>query len=383
MILLKNGLLHTAVTSEPFISDILVGDDGKIHEIAPSICAENAEVLDVAGRDVYPGFVDAHCHIGLYALGAGAAGDDVNEVNDAVTPQLRAIDAIDPFDENFKNAVAAGVTCVATGPGSANAIGGTFAALKTWGTRVDDMIVKNPIAMKCAFGENPKAFHQKSGISTRMANAAKIRTALSTAALYAKKLSAAKADPAKMPAYDEKSEALLPVLRGELPLKAHAHQANDMFTAIRIAKEFSLKLTLEHVSDGHLIVDSLAKEHIPLAVGPSLSTGKKYELRNVTWQTAGALSNAGCHVCIISDAPVVPIQNLPLYAGLAMKAGMTPYDALRSITIFAAEHIGIEDRVGSIEVGKDADLVVMNGSPFSIEGSVQMVLVNGEVVVHV
>lgn len=377
MICIKNGTLHTAVSKETFIADILI-DGGKIVKIGKGLSADGAEVIDATGLHVYPGFVEAHCHIGLDGYGIGYEGHDYNELNDPVTPQVQAIDGINPFDPCLKMAAKAGVTCFATGPGSSNSIGGTFAAIKPVGTRVDNMIVKFPIAMKCAFGENPKRCYQKQGISSRMTNAAKIREALNKAKVYKAKIEAAGDDASKLPAYDQKSEALIPVLNHEIPLKAHAHQANDIFTAIRIAKEFGVGLTLEHVTEGHMIVDELAKENLPLAVGPTFGHASKFELQNKTWETPGILAKAGCHVSIITDAPVTPLHYLPLCAGLAIKAGMDEYDALRAVTINPAEHIGVADRVGSLEEGKDADVVIVDGCPFDVTGVIKHVLINGE-----
>ena len=377
MICIKNGTLHTAVSKETFIADILI-DGGKIVKIGKGLSADGAEVIDATGLQVYPGFVEAHCHIGLDGYGIGYEGHDYNELNDPVTPQVQAIDGINPFDPCMKMAAKAGVTCFATGPGSSNSIGGTFAAIKPVGTRVDNMIVKFPIAMKCAFGENPKRCYQKQGISSRMTNAAKIREALNKAKVYKAKIEAAGDDASKLAAYDQKSEALIPVLNREIPLKAHAHQANDIFTAIRIAKEFGVGLTLEHVTEGHMIVDELAKENLPLAVGPTFGHASKFELQNKTWETPGILAKAGCHVSIITDAPVTPLHYLPLCAGLAIKAGMDEYDALRAVTINPAEHIGIADRVGSLEEGKDADVVIVDGCPFDVTGVIKHVLINGE-----
>lgn len=377
MICIKNGTLHTAVSKETFIADILI-DGGKIVKIGKGLSADGAEVIDATGLQVYPGFVEAHCHIGLDGYGIGYEGHDYNELNDPVTPQVQAIDGINPFDPCMKMAAKAGVTCFATGPGSSNSIGGTFAAIKPVGTRVDNMIVKFPIAMKCAFGENPKRCYQKQGISSRMTNAAKIREALNKAKVYKAKIEAAGDDASKLPAYDQKSEALIPVLNHEIPLKAHAHQANDIFTAIRIAKEFGVGLTLEHVTEGHMIVDELAKENLPLAVGPTFGHASKFELQNKTWETPGILAKAGCHVSIITDAPVTPLHYLPLCVGLAIKAGMDEYEALRAVTINPAEHIGIADRVGSLEEGKDADVVIVDGCPFDVTGVIKHVLINGE-----
>lgn len=381
MLCIKNGTLHTAVSGaqgiSTFCADILI-ENGKIREIGPGLALpENCQIVDAAGLHIYPGFVEAHCHTGLDGTGIGYEGHDYNELNDPVTPQLQAADGINPFDPAFKTAALAGVTCVGTGPGSSNAIGGTFIAIKTVGKRVDNMIVKAPVAMKCAFGENPKRCYKSQVISSRMTNAALIREALAKAALYKKKKDAAGNDASKLPAYDMKSEALLPVLNHEIPLKAHAHQANDFFTALRIAREFGLDITLEHVTEGHLVPEELAKEHVPMAVGPTLTHATKFELQNKSWTTPGILADAGCSVSIITDAPVIPLHYLPLCAGLARKAGMKEDDALAAITINPARHLGIEDRVGSLEPGKDADLVLADGCPFSVETTIRAVYIDG------
>ena len=291
---------------------------------------------------------------------------------------MQAIDGVNPFDPCMNMAAKAGVTCFATGPGSSNSIGGTFAAIKPVGTRIDNMVVKFPIAMKCAFGENPKRCYQNQGISSRMTTASKIREALNTAKLYKAKKEAAGDDISKLPSYDQKSEALIPVLNRQIPLKAHAHQANDIFTAIRIAKEFGVGLTLEHVTEGHMIANELTKEKFPLAVGPTFGHATKFELQNKTWETPGILAKAGCHVSIITDAPVIPLHHLPLCAGFAIKAGMDEFDALRAVTINPAEHIGIADRVGSLEEGKDADIVIVDGNPFDVTGVIRHVLIDGK-----
>lgn len=378
MLLIKSGIIHDAVHKEPFVGNILI-KDGHISAVgaACGLNEDDAKIYDADGFHIYPGFIDAHCHAGLSVAGAESAGKDVNESNDPVTPQLRAIDGIDPFDKNLRQAAFAGVTCVATGPGSANCIGGTFAAIKTFGKRVDDMVVDPCVAMKCAFGENPKSFYQSKAVSSRMTNAALIRTMLRKAQIYKEKLDYAGEDSSKRPAYDEKCEAMLPVIERRISLKAHAHQANDIFTALRIAKEFNVRITLEHVTDGLQIVDELKDENVPLALGPYFASMSKIECRNASWETPGILSKAGCHVCIISDSPVTPLEELPLYVGKAIKAGMDSFEALKAITINAAEHIGAADRIGSIEAGKDADLVICKGSPFDLHGSIKDVFING------
>lgn len=376
MLLIRNGLIFDAVHREPYTADILV-KDGKIAEIGAGLTAD-CPTYDAAGLHIYPGFVEAHCHIGLDGSGIGFEGDDCNEMTDILTPQLRAIDGIYPQDPTFREALEAGVTTVCTGPGSANVLGGQFAVIKTAGHRVDDMIVRPFAAMKCAFGENPKRCYKDKNNYSRMSTAAKLREALMKAQEYDAKKQAAGDDPAKRPPLDVKLEALLPVLHGEVPLKAHAHRADDIFTAIRIAKEFGVRLTLEHVTEGHLIAEDLAKEDYPMAVGPSLTHASKFELRNKTFTTPGILAKAGCRVSIITDSPVIPQSYLPLCAALAVRAGMDPFDALRAITIRPAEHIGAADRVGSIECGKDADFVVMDGPWDAVSSGVKAVFVNGE-----
>lgn len=376
MLLIRNGLIFDAVHREPYTADILV-KDGKIAEIGAGLTAD-CPTFDAAGLHIYPGFVEAHCHIGLDGSGIGFEGDDCNEMTDILTPQLRAIDGIYPQDPTFREALEAGVTTVCTGPGSANVLGGQFAVIKTAGHRVDDMIVRPFAAMKCAFGENPKRCYKDKNNYSRMSTAAKLREALMRAQEYDAKKQAAGDDPAKRPPLDVKLEALLPVLHGEVPLKAHAHRADDIFTAIRIAKEFGVRLTLEHVTEGHLIAEDLAQEDYPMAVGPSLTHASKFELRNKTFTTPGILAKAGCRVSIITDSPVIPQSYLPLCAALAVRAGMDPFDALRAITIRPAEHIGAADRVGSIERGKDADFVVMDGPWNAVSSGVKAVFVNGE-----
>ena len=376
--LIRGGLIHDAVHREAYIADILLAG-GKIAAIGTDLTAPaDAEIFDADGLDVYPGFVDAHTHIGLDGYGIGYEGCDYNEMNDIWTPQLRAIDGINPRDPSLADARRAGVTCVCTGPGSANVLGGTFLAMKTVGDRVDKMVVRDPVAMKCAFGENPKRCYRDKCDSTRMSTAAFLRGALMQARDYGARKQAANGDITKMPAYNQKLEALLPVLAREIPLKAHAHQANDIFTALRIAREFNLRLTLEHVTEGHLIADELAGEKdVPMAVGPSLTFASKFELQNKSWSTPAVLTAAGCHVSIITDSSVIPQQYLPLCAGMAIKAGMDPFDALKAITLNPAEHIGVADRVGSLEVGKDADLVITAGSPFEVLTEVKAVFIDG------
>ena len=380
MVCIRNGRIHDAVQRDPYTADMLI-ENGKIKVIGENLTIpEDCEIIDATGLDVFPGFVDAHTHIGLDGYGIGYEGHDYNEMNDICSPQLRAIDGINPMDPTLASAREAGVTCVCTGPGSANVLGGTFTAIKTVGRRVDDMIVKAEVAMKCAFGENPKRCYRDKCDSTRMSTAAILRNALASAVDYKARKDAAHGDVTKMPKYDMKTEALIPVLEKKIPLKAHAHQANDFFTALRIAHEFGVNITLEHVTEGHLVPEELAEEHVPLAVGPTLTHASKFELQNKSWETPGVLAKAGCDVSIITDSTVIPQQYLPLCAGMAVKAGMDPFDALKAITINPAKHIGIADRVGSLEVGKDADVVITAGCPFEVFTEVKAVLINGKLV---
>lgn len=380
MICIRNGNVHNAIAPEAFIADILI-EDGKIKAIGSNLeVPEGTEVIDASGKEIYPGFVEAHGHIGLDGHGIGYEGTDYNEMNDIVCPQLRGIDGVKPMQPTFENAAKAGVTCVCVGPGSANVLGGTFTTIKTVGKRVDDMVVRDAVAMKCAFGENPKRCYQSKSDSSRMTTAFKLREALAKAKEYMLKKEAAGDDFSKMPALDMKHEALIPVLKKEIPLKAHAHATEDLFTALRIAKEFDVKITLEHVTEGHLIVEELAKENVPLAVGPTLTEASKFELRNKSWTTPGVLAAAGCQVSIITDSPVIPQEYLPICAGLAVQAGMDPFMALQAITINPAKHVGIADRVGSLEVGKDADIVIADGNPMEVSTKIEKVFIDGKMI---
>lgn len=378
MLCIKNGLIHDAINRDPYTADILIAG-GMILAIASDLdVPEGAEVFDASGLEVYPGFVDAHSHLGLDNYACGWEGKDYNEMTDILCPQLRGVDSINPMDPTFKMAAEAGVTCVATGPGSANVLGGTFVAIKTVGKRVDRMIVKNPVAMKCAFGENPKRCYKDKSSSCRMDIASKLRETLNKSKEYMVRKILAGDDLSKRPTYDPKLEALIPVLRKEIPLKAHVHRADDIFTAIRIAKECNVDLTLEHVTDGSLIVDELAEEGYPVAVGPSFGHATKLELINKSFETPGLLAKAGCQVSIITDSPVIPQQYLALCAGLAVKSGMDEFDALKAITINPAKHIGVADRVGSLEVGKDGDVVITDGSPLVSSTKVVKVFIDGK-----
>ena len=383
MLLIKNGRIYT-MTGDVIENGSILIDKGKIKEVGKDIVAPlDAEIIDAQGKMVTPGFIDAHCHLGLFEDGIGFEGDDVNEMVDPITPHLRAIDGINPMDRTFEEAYQGGVTCAVTGPGSANVIGGQFAAIKTYGKRIDDMIVKEPIAMKIAFGENPKRVYnaQKKSPMTRMATAAKLREALFDAKEYLEKLEKSKEDESKKPKFDMKMEALSKVILKEIPLKAHAHRADDILTALRIAKEFDVNITLDHCTEGHLIVDYLVEEGKGTIVGPTFGHRSKFELKNMTFETPGILNKAGVMVAITTDSPVVPLQYLPLCAGLAVKSGMNEMEALKAITINAAEIVGIADRVGSLEVGKDADIVIFDGNPIKdVDYKTVATIIDGNVV---
>ena len=380
MILIKNGYIKPMVGEDIENGCVLIGNDGKIAAVGKELEApEGCTVINAEGRLVTPGCVDAHCHIGLDNEGMGWEGHDYNEIVEPLTPHLRAIDSINPMDEAFGLALEGGVTSACTGPGSANVVGGTFVAIKLSGKRVDKMIIKNPLAMKCAFGENPKRCYgqgMKKSPSTRMATAALLRELLFRARNYMNDK-----DAGKNPAFDMKLEAMLPVMRGEIPLKAHAHRADDILTSIRIAKEFGVKLTLDHCTDGALIADELALEGYSAFVGPSLGSKTKIELQNKSFTTPAVLQEAGVPISIITDAPVIPLQYLPMCAGLAVNAGLSEEAAWHAITINPAVQTGIGDRVGSLEPGKDGDVVIWTANPLTTLGAqAYTTIVDGKIV---
>ena len=380
MLLIKNGHIKTMAGPELENGCVLIDDNGKIARVAQAIEApEGAQVIDAEGRLVTPGCVDAHCHIGLDNEGMGWEGRDYNEIVDPITPHLRAIDSINPMDEAFANALQGGVTTACTGPGSANVVGGTFVAIKLAGKRVDKMIIKEPLAMKCAFGENPKRCYgqgAKKSPMTRMGTAALLRGVLFKAKRYMEDKEAG-----KNPGFDMKLEAMIPVLKGEIPLKAHAHRADDIYTSIRIAKEFGVRITLDHCTDGALIADELASEGLCAFVGPSLGQKSKVELINKSFTTPAVLHEAGVPISIITDAPVIPLQYLPMCAGMAANAGLDMEEAWRAITINPAVQTGIGDRVGSLEAGKDGDVVIWAADPLTtIGGEAYITIVDGKIV---
>lgn len=382
MLLIKNANIKTMADKDYNIGSILV-KDGKILEIGENIRIESSKVkvIDATGCIVMPGMIDAHCHIGIYEEDKGFEGLDINEMTDPTTPNLRAIDAINPFDTAFKEAVEAGITTVLTGPGSANVIGGQFVAMKTYGKCIDDMVIKDPIALKVAFGENPKkVYNSKNRMPiTRMAIAGLLRENLVKAQNYKVQKEEALKE-GKSFNIDLKMEPLVLVLEKKIPLKAHCHRADDILTAIRIGKEFDLNVTLDHCTEGYLVKDYINKSGYPAIVGPGLCSRSKIELANRTEKNAGELNKEGIDVAIITDHPVTPIQYLPLCAIIAVKEGMDKNEALKSITINAAKISGIEKRVGSIEVGKDADIIILDGDPLNALSNVLYTIIDGEVV---
>ena len=386
MILIKNGLVKTMAGEDIENGQVLLDGD-KIAAVGKEVSAPaDAQVIDAAGCIVAPGFVEGHCHIGLDEEAIGFEGDDYNEMTDPVTPQMRGIDGLNPMDEAFFDAYSHGVTTAVTGPGSANVVGGTFLAVKLCGKRVDNMVVKNPVAMKIAFGENPKRCYgasQKKMPMTRMGTAALLRELLVKAQNYREEMDAYEADPKnnKKPTYDCKLHAMLPVMRKEIPLKSHAHRADDIFTSLRIAKEFDLDITLDHCTEGHLIADELEKEGKGCLVGPTFGAKSKFELKNKCWDTPKAMVEHGLKTAIITDAPVIPLKYLPLCAGLAINAGLDEQEAWKAVTINPAVITGIAVRVGSLEVGKDADVVIYKGNPLTdLQYTTKYTLINGQIV---
>lgn len=383
MLLLKNGNVMT-MAGPAFVGDVAI-ENGKIVAVGQSLSYSDAEVRDVTGMTVMPGIVDPHCHIGMWEDAMGFEGADGNECTNPITPELRAIDAINPYDRCFEEAVAGGVTTCVTGPGSANVIGGQFVAIKTYGDSVEDMVLRFPVAVKAAFGENPKRVYngKNQTPSTRMATAALMRKALIEAQEYNEKLERGKADPEKMPERNLGKEILARVMRRELPMKIHAHRADDILTAIRICREFKLRYTLDHCTEGYLITDelkeALGEDCEGIIVGPLLTERSKIELKNLSFKAPKVLEQAGIEYAMMTDHPVTPEQYLPICTAVAVREGASEEGALKAITINAAKITGIADRVGSIEVGKDADIAVFSGHPFDFRSRCVLTLVNGKV----
>ncbi len=371
-ILIKNANFTDVINEREFKADILINKT-KIEKIAPLINEKRCKIIDVNGKTVTPGLVEPHSHIGLYEEGVGEIGHLGNEKSDPITSNLDAIYAINPNDEAFKNAFKAGVTSVVTGPGSANVIGGTFTALKTYGENIEEMIIKERVAMKSALGENPIRIYKNQNKSpmTRMAIAALFRETLIKAKNYFKK---------KDKDLDFKLEALKDVLNKEMILKIHAHRSDDIITAIKIAKEFDLNFTIEHCSEGHLIAKYLKNHKIKVILGPIMASKPKYELKNLTIKSASILEQNGIEFALCTDHPVIPIEYHAIQAALTIREGLSYMKALKAITINAAKLTNIDNRVGSLEEGKDADLVVWESSPFDILKKPLLVMIDGKIV---
>lgn len=380
MLYVKNGRIFTMAGPVWENGQVLI-ENGKIRKAGEKVpCPKKAAVIDAKGGWVLPGLIEAHCHIGITEEKKGFEGDDCNEVNQPITPYLKALDAVNPMDSAFHNALSAGITTVMAGPGSSNIVGGQFLAMKTCGRVIDRMIVKEPAAMKVAFGENPKTNYsgQNKMPSTRMSAGAMLRQELAKAKNYQsrKKQAAQNGEDFET---DFQLECWLPVLEGQIPLKAHVHRADDILTAIRIAKEWGLRLTLDHCTEGHLIAGEIREAGCPAIVGPTLSSRNKIEVQNMDFKTPGILQKAGVLVAITTDHPVTRIQYLPICAGFAAKEGLGVDHALEAITCNPARICGIEDRVGTIEPGKDGDLAIFDGNPMEVFTKTLYTIVEGQI----
>ena len=370
--LFKNATIYT-MEEDPFIGDFRV-DKGVFTEIGKDLQPnEDDFVQDLSGLYVFPGLIDAHSHLGMVCSSIGFEGEDGNEVTDPITPNIRGIDGCNPMDETVELALKGGVTTVAAGPGSANVLGGTFFAYKTKGNCIDEMTIENPIAMKAAFGENPKRCYKDKKIDTRMQISALLRETLAKTKEYMEKKEAG-----KDVAYDQKLEAMIPVVKREIPLKCHCHRADDILTAIRIAKEENIKITLDHVTDARCIIPQIKESGFSCICGPALTHKSKFELANMSFETPNELYKAGILFSIITDSPVVPQQYLSLSAALAAKAGLPEYEAIKAITINPAKILGLDNRLGSIKEGKDADFVICTKNILDTTNEIKAVYVDGK-----
>jgi Imidazolonepropionase and related amidohydrolases len=365
------------------IADSRIDSLGDMQNLPDELCTQadkdREEILDVKGAWVIPGLIDAHCHVGIAEEKWGAVTDDCNEMTNPITPHLRAVDAVNPMDPAFHDAILAGITSFMTGPGSSNVVGGQSLFMKVQGRCLDRMVVKAPAAMKIAFGENPKMeYGQRNQMpGSRMAIAGMLREELYQACRYRERKEIGDIEAGKE---DFRLECWLPVLRREIPLKAHAHRADDILTAIRIAKEFHLDMTLDHCTEGHLIADEIAESGFPAIVGPDLTSRSKIEIKNMSFKTAGVLERAGVRTAIMTDHPVSLIRYLPLCAGLCVRQGLSLEGGLKAITIHAAQICGTASRVGSLEPGKDADIAVFSGNPMEIFTRTLYTIIDGRIV---
>lgn len=383
MLYIIGGKILT-MTGEIWDKGYICIENGKIKELGPMVdgapfpLPEDALVINALGLLVMPGLIEAHCHMGITEEKKGMEGDDCNETVDPITPYLRSMDAINPIDAAFTDALRAGITSAMIGPGSANVVGGTFSFVKTFGRSIDEMIVLAPAAMKIAFGENPKVNYSGQGKSpaTRMAIAAMLREELFKAQRYYEK----KQKGMKREEEDFRYECWIPVFEKKIPLKAHVHRADDIQTAIRIAKEFHLDMTLDHCSEGHLIAQQVKKSGFPAIIGPDLSSRSKIEVQNMAFKTVGILNKEGVKTAITTDHPVSLIQSLPICAGFAIKSGMNEMEALKSITIYPAEICRVNHRVGSLEIGKDADIAIFDDLPIRVQAKTMCTIIEGRIV---
>ena len=370
--LFKNATIYT-MEQDPFVGDFKI-DKGVFTQVGKDLTPDVGEdVQDLNGLYVFPGLVESHCHLGMEETAIRFEGDDVNEITDPITPNMRGIDGCNPMDETIESALKGGVTTVAAGPGSANVLGGTFFAYKTKGNCIDEMTIENPIAMKAAFGENPKRCYKDKKIDTRMQISALLRETLAKTKEYMEKKEAG-----KDVAYDQKLEAMIPVIKKELPLKCHAHRADDILTVIRIAKEYDIEVTLDHVTDARCIIPQIKESGFPCICGPALTHKSKFELANMSFETPNELYKAGILFSIITDSPVVPQQYLSLSAALAAKAGLPEYEAIKAITINPAKILGLDNRLGSIKEGKDADFVICTKNILDTTNEIKAVYVDGK-----
>ena len=381
MLQIKNGRVLT-MAGKTFENGQVLIENGKIKSVGEYLSIPNAkaEVIDARGGWILPGLIEAHCHIGITEEKKGFEGDDCNEVNQPVIPYLKALDAVNPMDSAFHNALSAGITAVMVGPGSSNVVGGQFLVMKTHGRVMDQMVVKEPAAMKVAFGENPKTNYsgQNKVPSTRMSVGALLRDELTRAQNYRSRKETAQQ---KGEAFEEdyQMECWLPVLTGKIPMKAHVHRADDILTAIRIAKKFGLGLTLDHCTEGHLIAREIKESGFPAIIGPTMSSRNKIEVQNMDFKTPGILQNEGVLIAITTDHPVTRIQYFPICAGFAAKEGLGIEHALEAITCNPAKICGVADRIGTIEPGKDADLAIFDGNPMEVFTKTLYTIVNGQV----
>ncbi|ENQ3107661.1 amidohydrolase [Bacillus cereus] len=357
------------ITSSKFKGDVLV-ENNKIVALERFIeSSQDMTIIDARGLHLLPGFIDVHTHLGLYDEGTGWAGNDANETAEVLTPHIRSLDGIHPFDVAFQDARQSGITTVHVMPGSQNVIGGTTCVLKTAGTSIDHMVIQEPAGLKIAFGENPKRMHSNGNKEsiTRMGIMGMLREAFYEAKHYGNDT-------------DFRMIPIIQALRREIPIRAHAHRADDILSALRFAKEFNLDLRIEHCTEGHLIADKLAGHDLKVSVGPTLTRRSKIEIKNKSWQTYHTLSTHGIEVSITTDHPYTPIQYLNICAAIAVREGLDEHKALEGITIIPARNIRLEKKIGSIEPEKDADLVLWTHHPFHYLAKPVLTMIDGKII---